>query len=149
MMDVFCRRVLNHSLSEQGIDVISVDGKSFKRYLEIAKVLKMRVAVITDNDGNYDENITAAYQGYMDNEFDNIKIYSELDNERYTFEVAIYRDNQTACDELFESGRRTLSILNYMLANKAEAAFKLLTEKSDTIVTPQYIKNALEWVSAS
>lgn len=149
MMDAFCRRVLNHSLSEQGIDVISVDGKSFKRYLEIAKVLKMRVAVITDNDGNYDENITAAYQGYMDNEFDNIKIYSELDNERYTFEVAIYRDNQTACDELFESGRRTLSILNYMLANKAEAAFKLLTEKSDTIVTPQYIKNALEWVSAS
>lgn len=149
MMDAFCRRVLNHSLSEQGIDVISVEGKSFKRYLEIAKVLKMRVAVITDNDGNYDENITAAYQGYMDNEFDNIKIYSELDNERYTFEVAIYRDNQTACDELFESGRRTLSILNYMLANKAEAAFKLLTEKSDTIVTPQYIKNALEWVSAS
>ena len=115
---------------------------------DIAKVLKMRVAVITDNDGNYDENITAAYQGYMDNEFDNIKIYSELDNERYTFEVAIYRDNQTACDELFENGRRTLSILNYMLANKAEAAFKLLTEKSDTIVTPQYIKNALEWVSA-
>ena len=148
MMDAFCRRVLNHSLSEQGIDVISVDGKSFKRYLEIAKVLKMRVAVITDNDGNYDENITAAYQGYMDNEFDNIKIYSELDNERYTFEVAIYRDNQTACDELFEDARRTLSVLKYMLANKAEAAFKLLTEKSDTIVTPQYIKNALEWVSS-
>lgn len=147
MMDAFCRRVLNHSLSEQGIDVISVDGKSFKRYLEIAKVLKMRVAVITDNDGNYDENITAAYQGYMDNEFDNIKIYSELDNERYTFEVAIYRDNQTACDELFEDGRRTLSVLKYMLANKAEAAYKLLTEKSDTIVTPQYIKKALEWVS--
>ena len=149
MMDAFCSRVLNHSLSEQGIDVISVDGKSFKRYLEIAKVLKMRVAVITDNDGNYDENITAAYQGYMDNEFDNIKIYSELDNERYTFEVAIYRDNQTACYELFEEGRRTLPILKYMLANKAEAAYKLLTEKSDTIVTPQYIKNALEWVSAS
>lgn len=148
MMDAFCRRVLNHSLFEQGIDVISVDGKSFKRYLEIAKVLKMRVAVITDNDGNYDENITAAYQGYMDNEFDNIKIYSELDNERYTFEVAIYRDNQTACDELFKDTRRTLSILKYMLANKAEAAFKLLTEKSDTIVTPQYIKNALEWVSS-
>ena len=147
MMDAFCRRVLNHSLSEQGIDVISVDGKSFKRYLEIAKVLKMRVAVITDNDGNYDENITAAYQGYMDNEFDNIKIYSELDNERYTFEVAIYRDNQTACDELFEDARRTLSVLKYMLANKAEAAYKLLTEKSDTIVTPQYIKKALEWVS--
>ena len=147
-MDAFCRRVLNHSLSEQGIDVISVDGKSFKRYLEIAKVLKMRVAVITDNDGNYDENITAAYQGYMDNEFDNIRIYSELDNERYTFEVAIYRDNQTACYELFEEGRRTLPILKYMLANKAEAAYKLLTEKSDTIVTPQYIKNALEWVSA-
>ena len=148
LMDVFCHRVLNHSLSELEIDVISVDGKCFKRYLEIAKELKMRVAVITDNDGNYAENITAAYQGYMNNEFDNIKVFADENNERRTFEIAVYNDNKNDCDELFEGGRRTLTVQEYMLANKAEAAYKLLSQKSETLVAPPYIRNALVWVSA-
>ena len=148
LMDAFCRRVLNHSLTELGIDVISVDGKCFKRYLEIAKELKMRVAVITDNDGNYAENIMAAYQGYMNNEFDNIHIYADESDVRRTFEVAVYNDNQNDCNELFEGGRRTLTVQEYMLANKAEVAYRLLSQKSETLVTPQYIRNALEWVSA-
>ena len=148
LMDAFCRRVLNHSLTELGIDVISVDGKCFKRYLEIAKELKMRVAVITDNDGNYAENIMAAYQGYMNNEFDNIHIYADESDVRRTFEVAVYNDNQNDCNELFEGGRRTLTVQEYMLANKAEVAYRLVSQKSETLVTPQYIRNALEWVSA-
>ena len=148
LMDTFCKKVLNHSLSEMGIDVISVDGKCFKRYLEIAKFLRMHVAVITDNDGNYAENITAAYQGYMNNEHDNIKVYADGNNRRRTFEVAMYEDNQTDCDALFEGDRRTLTVQEYMLANKAEAAYQLLSQKSESLVTPQYIRNALEWVNA-
>ena len=148
LMDTFCKKVLNHSLSEMGIDVISVDGKCFKRYLEIAKVLRMRVAVITDNDGNYAENITAAYEGYMNNEFENIKVYADDIDRRRTFEVAMYEDNQADCNALFGSDRRTLTVQEYMLANKAEAAYQLLSQKSDSLVTPQYIRNALEWVNA-
>lgn len=148
LMDAFSKRVLSHSLSEQGIEVIAVDGKCFKRYLEIAKVLKMKVAVLTDNDRNYAVNITEAYEGYMNNEFDNIKIFSDNDNVRYTFEVTLYRDNEADCDALFGAGRRRLSVQDYMLSNKAEAAFKLLNEKSETITTPQYIREALIWVNA-
>ena len=148
LMDTFCKKVLNHSLSEMGIDVISVDGKCFKRYLEIAKVLRMRVAVITDNDGNYAENITAAYEGYMNNEFENIKVYADDIDRRRTFEVAMYEDNQADCNALFGSDRRTLTVQEYMLANKAEAAYQLLSQKSDSLVTPPYIRNALEWVNA-
>ncbi|MCK5224661.1 AAA family ATPase, partial [Candidatus Calescamantes bacterium] len=48
---------------EEGIDVISV-GLSFKRFLEIAKKLKHPVAVITDNDGDYDVNIIKKYADY-------------------------------------------------------------------------------------
>lgn len=148
LMDTFCKLVLNNTLSEQGIEVIAVDGKCFKRYLEIARVLKMKVAVLTDNDKNYDENIKAAYQGYMNNEFENIKVFSDNDNARYTFEVSLYKENEANCDSLFGEGRRTLSVQEYMLANKAEAAFKLLNEKSETITTPQYIRDALVWVNA-
>lgn len=108
----------------------------------------MRVAVITDNDGNYAENITAAYEGYMNNEFENIKVYADDIDRRRTFEVAMYEDNQADCNALFGSDRRTLTVQEYMLANKAEAAYQLLSQKSDSLVTPQYIRNALEWVNA-
>ena len=148
LMDAFCKRVHNHSLAELGIDVIAVDGKCFKRYLEIAKQIGVTVAVVTDNDRNYDENITASYNCYMNNEYANIKVYADNNNERYTFEVAVYNDNTACCDELLGADRRTLSVLDYMLANKAETAFKLLTQKGETIVVPQYIKEALEWVNA-
>lgn len=148
LMDAFCKKVLNHSLSELGIDVISVDGKCFKRYIKIAEVLRMKVAVITDNDGNYAENILAAYQGYMNNEFDNIKIYADRNDVRKTFEIAMYVDNQADCDALFEGGRRTLTVQEYMLSNKAEVAYKLLTQKGETLVVPQYIREALTWVNA-
>lgn len=147
LMDAFCKRVHNHYLAELGIDVIAVDGKCFKRYLEIAKQIGVKVAVVTDNDRNYDENITASYNGYMNNEYANIKVYADPEDERYTFEVAVYNDNTAGCDELFGADRRTLSVLNYMLANKAEAAYQLLIQKGETIVVPQYIKEALEWVN--
>ena len=147
LMDTFCHRVLGRSLSELGIDVIAVDGKCFKRYLEIAKVLKMRVAVITDNDGNYAENITAAYAGYMNDEYNNIKLWADIDNRRRTFEVAVYEDNRAVCDALFQARRRTMTVQELMLANKAEAAYELLLRKSSTIATPQYIKEALEWIN--
>jgi len=40
---------------EDGVDVISVAGLAFKRFLEIAKLVEKPVAVITDNDGKYQE----------------------------------------------------------------------------------------------
>lgn len=35
-----------------GIDVMTVGGVTFKRYLEIAQILQKETAVVTDNDGN-------------------------------------------------------------------------------------------------
>ena len=139
--------MLNQTLAERGIDVIAVDGKCFKRYLEIARQIGVKVAVVTDNDKNYAENITNAYNGYMNNEYANIKVFADTDNELYTFEVAVNKNNEADCDELFGAGRRTLSVIEYMLANKAEVAYKLLTQKGETINVPQYIREALEWVN--
>ena len=147
LMDAFCKKILGGTLDDMGIDVIAVDGKCFKRYLELAERLKMRVAVLTDNDKDYNAHITEAYDGYMNDEFYNIKVFSDSDNDRYTFEVAVYEDNSIICDNLFSSGRRTLPVQEYMLANKAEAAFRLASEKGKELAVPQYIKNALEWVN--
>lgn len=37
---------------EDGIDVIVVDSLAFKRYCDIAVLLKKKMVIVTDNDGN-------------------------------------------------------------------------------------------------
>ncbi|MBK8055347.1 MAG: AAA family ATPase [Saprospiraceae bacterium] len=55
------------------VHIISVDGTSFKRYLDIAKILKIKTAVLRDNDGKYQENCVDRYSDYN---IDNIKMWS-------------------------------------------------------------------------
>ena len=128
--------------------MIAVDGKCFKRYLDIAKILKMRVAVITDNDKDYDDNITENYADYRGVDDVNIGIYSDTNKDRYTFEVCMYQDNKDICDELFAEGRKKLTEQEYMLNNKAEAAYQLLSKKEDALTVPQYIKDAIVWIAS-
>jgi len=49
---------------EDGVDVISVRGLSFARFLEIASALEKEVAVVLDNDGDYDEKVKNRYSEY-------------------------------------------------------------------------------------
>lgn len=148
LMEALYNLTKGKPLEKSGIGVIAVDGKCFKRYLEIAKVLGNKVVVITDNDKDYDVNIRDSYKDYIDNQFPNIKVYSDRDNNRYMFEVCIYNDNKAICDNVFTSPLRRTSIQDYMLRNKAEAAFTLLKKHSNTIVVPQYIQDAIRWIDA-
>ncbi|MDD4637569.1 MAG: AAA family ATPase [Bacteroidales bacterium] len=148
LMEALYEKTLNKELADDGVGVISVDGKCFKRYLEIAKVLGNRVAVITDNDKDYQEKIINNYSDYTQNQFDNIQFFFDEDNTRYTFEVCMYQDNQAICDEEFDSSRRRISIQAFMLNNKSEAAFFLLKNRKDELIVPEYIKRALQWINA-
>ena len=47
----------NNNPSIDNINIISVNGLSFERYLEIAQSLKIKVAVITDNDKDYENKM--------------------------------------------------------------------------------------------
>jgi hypothetical protein len=58
----------------------------------------------------------------------------------------MYEDNKIICDTLFSAGRRTLSVQDYMLQNKADVAFEILEKKASEIGTPSYIKEAIEWI---
>lgn len=144
LMDTFFNNETDEKVENSNIHIISVGGTSFKRYLEISKILKIKTAVIRDNDKDYQTNCVDNYSDYTN---DNIKILADKNNDRYTFEIAIYQDNKEICDELFSAGRRTLSVQEYMLKNKADVAFKLLDEKSNEIIPPEYIKEAIEWIN--
>lgn len=144
LMDAFFHTVTGAKLEDSGIHVISVGGTSFKRFLDIAKLLDIKTAVIRDNDGNYEANCVGNFSEYS--EHPNIGIFSDEDDKRRTFEIALYQDNQAVCDELFAPGRRTLSVQDYMLQNKADVAFELLDKKADYIIPPKYIVDAIVWI---
>ncbi len=144
LIDGMYGNLFSEKLEDSNIHVISVGGTSFKRYLDLAKLLGIKTAVIRDNDGNCQKKCIDNYADYTQ---ENIQIFYDRDDEnRTTLEKCLYQDNEDLCKELFEPGRRTLEALEYMLDNKADAALKLLEEGMDRLVTPSYISQALTWI---
>jgi len=125
--------------------VISVDGTSFKRYLELAKLLGIKVAAIRDNDRNYQANCVANYADFTSA---SIRVFADANNARHTFEICMYQDNEAICESQFLADRKTLAVQEYMLKNKTDAAFQLLEKKGAELVAPKYIQEAVEWIRA-
>lgn len=145
LMDALYRKHAGASLQANRIHVISVGGTSFKRYLDLAKLLNVKVAVIRDNDGDYQRNCVDNYAGHA---MPNARIFADKDNLRKTFEICLFNDNQALCEEALIKPRMTLEALPYMLANKADAAFELLLKKESELIAPAYIQEAIQWISA-
>ena len=134
---------------EQGIDVISVRGLSFKRFLEIAKRLNKRVAVVTDNDGNYTLRVAKKYEEY--NNVPCIKICASANNNLETLEPQFVDANKDNLSEL----REVLSIqeldyptqteiVKFMTDHKTEWALAVFKSEK-RFAYPQYISGAIEW----
>lgn len=131
-------------VEDRNIHVISVGGTAFKRYLDLASLLKIKTAVIRDNDGSYHSNCVENYVGYV-GEF--VQVFSDTDDAgRTTLEKCIWLDNSQLCEKLFAVGRRTLSVEEYMLSNKSDAALVLLESGMNRLITPEYIRQAFEWI---
>jgi putative ATP-dependent endonuclease of the OLD family len=145
LMESFFKKITYAEPHHLNVHIISVGGKTFKRYLDLARNLDIKIAVITDNDKSYDKNINHNYSEYPS---ENWQIFADTNDGLYTFEVCLYNENSAICDELFGPGRTKLTVQEYMLQNKAECAFRLLEEKADELIVPSYIINAIEWISA-
>ena len=142
LMDKMFETVANKKHSEFEVSIIAIGGISFKRYLNIAKILKIKTAIIRDNDHDYINNCEDNYKEYCN---DIIRVFADNDNKIFTFEIAVYIENKELCDKLFTSPQRKLNIQEYMLSNKTEAAFALL-ESDEKLNVPGYIKKAIEWI---
>ncbi|HTN20460.1 MAG TPA: AAA family ATPase [Pelobium sp.] len=143
LMEAFYKRVCNSVPEADFVHVISIGGTSFKRYLELAKLLSIKTAVIRDNDHDYQLYCVDRYKKFTS---EIIHVFGDTDNARHTFEVCLYEDNKDTCEELFAAERTTLSVQDYMTKNKTDAAFELLDKKSSNIKVPNYIKQAIEWI---
>jgi predicted ATP-dependent endonuclease of OLD family len=143
LMEEFYKSVNSTEPAEDDVHIISVGGTSFKRYLEIAKLLKIKTAVLRDNDNDFEENCVNRFDDYVN---EHIKVFFEKDNERSTFEKILYLDNKDFCESLFSEGRRTLTVGEYMLNNKTEAALEILSKYKSSFQVPIYISEAISWI---
>lgn len=143
LIESMYEKEMGSTLNADGVHVISVGGTSFNRYMELARNLKIKVAVIRDNDGDYQKKCIEYYESFTSDE---IRVFFDENNDRYTFEVCIYQDNMDLCDTLFYNKKSQKNILERMLDHKTETAFKLLDEAIDKVNTPSYILEAFKWI---
>lgn len=144
---------------EDGVDVITVNGLTFKRYLEIADILKRKVAIVTDNDGDIPalQNKYAQYLG--DNLQDHIMIsYDGTDRteknglEKYNYNtlenLIILENGLDNLNEVLGQNRSDLDDLRkYMKNNKADTALDIFLYEGDTkLKFPRYITEAIAHV---
>lgn len=127
---------------EDGIDIISVRGLSFKRFLQIAQIVKNEVTVVTDNDGNYVEKIQSKYKEFE--EVETIRICADKDDDFPTLEPQIVRVNklETLNKILNREDENIDDVLHFMIKNKTECALKFF-ETNEEFNIPEYILDAI------
>ncbi|TPI09920.1 ATP-dependent endonuclease [Mesorhizobium sp. B4-1-3] len=124
-----------------GVDVISVRSLAFKRFLEVASLMDLRVDVVTDNDGDL-AALRAKYDGYLDRQL--IKIRYDDDVNYPTLEPQLLKANGRATLNaiLGKSFQTDEELRAYMQTNKTEVALKLF-ETDKPWVVPPYIEAAI------
>ncbi len=128
---------------DDGIDTISVKGLSFKRFLEIAKLLKKDVAVVTDNDGNDKQKIETKYADYL--ECPNIRICYDKNDTLNTLEPQIMAcNNLEDLNKIFKTDfSDNQEMIDYMQDNKTECALAIFNT-TQKFVAPDYVKSSFQ-----
>lgn len=133
---------------EDGIDVISVK-LTFKRFLQIAKLLDKTVAVVTDNDGNYEKKITKKYEGFWEEE--SITIFADGREEFNTLEPQFVDANRDKLEKLcrvaeidFTKYTDPEQISKYMENNKTDWALSVFNS-DESFDYPEYINQVIAW----
>lgn len=138
---------------QDGIDVIAV-GTAFLRFLELADILKVPVAVVTDNDGDT-AAVERKYADYEGSKTVRICFDPEVDTGELEVAGKPYNYNTLEPKLLKANGRESLNAVLrssaktddqlriHMRANKTETAMAIFGSKT-AIAYPEYIKKAIE-----
>lgn len=126
---------------EDGVDVISVNSLAFKRFLEIAVILKKKVDVVTDNDGSV-ASVKAKYSNYLSSDI--VSIHYDEDENAITLEPQILKKNGLGTIKaiLGQEFANEAAALDYMRSHKAETALRFFETAVDW-TPPDYIARAI------
>ena len=147
------KQILNKTLEEENIDIISCNGVTYKNFIHIAELMEKKVVVITDNDEN-EEKINE--MNNYNKQHDNIKIYMDSNVQKWTWEVCFYKLNVDKLKKIIEieDGAKysykgisyeSEPVLGKMLNNKSETAYKVYTADKE-FKYPSYVEEALKWI---
>lgn len=130
---------------EEGIDVINVRGVSAKRFLDLAVPLTRRVAVVNDNDGDFNQ-ITLKYSEYSDHEF--VTIHVSEDNDLKTLEPQLVHSAgldtvNAVLDKKFTTNE---DASKYMVNNKTDSALTFF-KTTEPVTWPKYIQDAINGIN--
>lgn len=158
-MNTFYKKMYPHSsLEKDGITCISVNGLSFKHFVEIGKLMKKKIVVITDNDNNiekykkFKKTLTEIYEDGM-----KFNVYSDPLPSNRTFEICLYENNKNSIESILKLKENALYEHDYskenrylgkMLNDKTGTALEISenNEFTNNLDIPQYIKEALEFI---
>ena len=126
---------------QDGVEVISVNSLAFKRFLDIASLLDLKVSVVTDNDGRPEE-VRRRYTDYLDHS--NIVIYFSSDPTLKSLEQHLVAANKRKHLNLIlgKNYKNKKALLSYMQGNKTDVALKIF-ESDKMIHFPSYITDAV------
>jgi putative ATP-dependent endonuclease of OLD family len=129
---------------EDGVDVIAVGSLAFKRFLEIAVLLRSDVRVVTDNDGDV-AGLQEKYADYLNGDHLNIKVCYDSDMDCRTLEPELLKANsRDALNAILgKTYADDTALLKYMVGNKTDCALRMF-ETAEAWVTPGYIANAID-----
>lgn len=148
----------NHLPIEDQVDVISV-GISFLRFLEIARELDLKVAVVTDNDGDV-AALEKKYAQYInENKKENIKICYDKDVDEGSLKIGESKYNYNTLEpKLLKANNNDIALFNsifeknftliedlqkYMKKNKTECALAIFDTDKE-LKYPPYILEAIK-----
>lgn len=123
-----------------GIDVMSMDALSAKRFLDIAVRLKKPVVVVTDNDGN-EAAARAKYADYAQHDFIRICV-GKGDAKTLEPQLLVANDRETLNRVLGKRYDTDEKLLAYMTREKTATALAIF-ESTETIAMPEYIRDAI------
>jgi putative ATP-dependent endonuclease of OLD family len=160
-LDVFFKKMYpGKSMKDFGISPIAVNGLAFKHFVRIGGLMKKKISIITDNDGNENKHnnlLLELREAYGNDCQDRLKLCMEPDVRKNTFEVCLYDQNKDLFQENislqenaeykndYSNGDR---YLGYLLNNKVESALKLtsLDAFCSNVNVPNYIKDSLAFL---
>lgn len=149
----YYKKKYSHFLFDDGIELISVEGVGFKRYVELGKAFDKKITIITDNDGKAEADVIKA-RGVEEMLTDKIKLFTEKDTSLNTLEPSFVNKNADKTKEMSKTFRKREkkdeteeSLRDFMISNKTEWAYRLL-DGMETIDfdVPNYIKDAIGWI---
>lgn len=152
---------------QDGIDVISV-GNTFLRFLEIASKLRVKTAVVIDNDG-YPERVKDKFHEFEYSEV--IGVFTGDLGPQIDLENCEHYNNNTLEPELLRANKASVvrkilepllkenfpdvtdanweaEIRLWMMKNKTECAMQFFSTDEEFVI-PQYIQKAIEYVCPS